>query len=533
VAGVVKVAGLADIAMFKQARANALAQAAMHQRMTHYGSSSQISPEAQAEIDNYNTSHGLSETPLQGGLDLGQIGSGHMTAQLNATDLLGTGLESKLAALAMGKLGSLGLVGATAWHASPHLFDKFEHGFVGTGEGAQAYGHGVAYLAENPAVSGKGGVYDNAFTKSHGAPANIYKTDIPDAHIDKMIDWDKPFSEQSEYVKNALQSGMDKANDLRNQAKSLPNTPEYEDQYQNLLNQFKPFEAFPSILNPKANPTGEKIYEILKNEHQATTRPHDQVDSSNTLQQIGIKGIKYLDGSSRTAGEGTRNFVMFNPEDIRILERNGVATGQQPWDGKAMSVPAKVPYANAISKAREVQDASNHFDINQEINNISQEGNIDVSHLVNNPKMWDSENEQFTDFGQSAYQDALRNKAVDNLRLPDIKEIGDLNNAHRDAQYEAMKSILEEKGIPYNDTSSAHSKYLEVGGKKIRFADHPNMVKDSAVRGSLPIINVSPTEYKFSDALNHVESLERNGVATGQQPWADDLVSQFKAGQGK
>jgi hypothetical protein len=50
------------------------------------------------------------------------------------------------------------------------------------------------------------------------------------------------------------------------------------------------------------------------------------------LQQAGIPGVKYLDGSSRTAGEGTRNFVMFNPDDIRILERNGQPTGQQPWD---------------------------------------------------------------------------------------------------------------------------------------------------------------------------------------------------------
>jgi hypothetical protein len=153
------------------------------------------------------------------------------------------------------------------------------------------------------------------------------------------------------------------------------------------------------------------------------------------------------------------------------------------------------------------------------MDNIGQEGNIDIRHLVNDPKMWDSENEQFTELGQSAYQDALRSKAIDNLRRPDIQSISDLDRADHRAQYEAMKSILDEKGIPYTDTSSAQSKYLEVGGKKLRFADHPNMVKDSAVRGSLPIINVSPTEHKFSDALSHVEGIERNGQPTGQQPW--------------
>jgi hypothetical protein len=59
------------------------------------------------------------------------------------------------------------------------------------------------------------------------------------------------------------------------------------------------------------------------------------------LANEGIPGIKYLDGTSRTAGDGTRNFVMFNPEDIRILERNGVATGQQPWSADLSNYAGK------------------------------------------------------------------------------------------------------------------------------------------------------------------------------------------------
>ena len=54
-------------------------------------------------------------------------------------------------------LGVLGMAGgmadtgamraATVWHGSPHKFDKFDASKIGTGEGAQAYGHGL-YLAE-------------------------------------------------------------------------------------------------------------------------------------------------------------------------------------------------------------------------------------------------------------------------------------------------------------------------------------------------------------------------------------------------
>jgi hypothetical protein len=37
---------------------------------------------------------------------------------------------------------------------------------------------------------------------------------------------------------------------------------------------------------------------------------------------MGYKGIKYLDNSSRDAGKGTSNFVVFDPTDVKILERN-------------------------------------------------------------------------------------------------------------------------------------------------------------------------------------------------------------------
>jgi hypothetical protein len=42
---------------------------------------------------------------------------------------------------------------ATVFHGSPHKFDRFDSSKIGTGEGAQAYGHGL-YLADSPAVAG-------------------------------------------------------------------------------------------------------------------------------------------------------------------------------------------------------------------------------------------------------------------------------------------------------------------------------------------------------------------------------------------
>jgi hypothetical protein len=51
-----------------------------------------------------------------------------------------------------------------AYHSSPHDFEKFDLSKIGTGEGAQVYGHGL-YFAENPVVSGQGGQYWKAFSE--------------------------------------------------------------------------------------------------------------------------------------------------------------------------------------------------------------------------------------------------------------------------------------------------------------------------------------------------------------------------------
>ena len=39
-----------------------------------------------------------------------------------------------------------------AWHGSPHKFDRFSMDQIGTGEGAQAYGHGL-YFADSEDVA--------------------------------------------------------------------------------------------------------------------------------------------------------------------------------------------------------------------------------------------------------------------------------------------------------------------------------------------------------------------------------------------
>jgi hypothetical protein len=225
--------------------------------------------------------------------------------------------------------------GIRAFHGSPHDFPAFDISKIGTGEGAQAYGHGL-YFAENPAVaqdyrrnlSGRGqsdinetGNYwlsrnnydkDAAVadaTKTLGGitpdieqairsynPGKTYEVNI-NADPEHFLDWDKPLSEQSDHVKNKLAAmGYDPVGEL----------------------------------DPTNKYSGERIYRnIVTTENFARKLPPDwprtKLDASQTLRQGGIPGIKYLDQGSRAGGKGTYNYVVFDDKLIDIVKKYGIA----------------------------------------------------------------------------------------------------------------------------------------------------------------------------------------------------------------
>lgn len=85
-----------------------------------------------------------------------------------------------------------GLLGMTAYHGSPHLFDKFDMSKVGSGTGNASRGHGI-YMSERADIA----------KQYAGSNGNLYKVDIPDEQVEKMLGWAEPLSKQP-HVKNAL-----------------------------------------------------------------------------------------------------------------------------------------------------------------------------------------------------------------------------------------------------------------------------------------------------------------------------------------
>src|SRR5207342_2800679 len=91
--------------------------------------------------------------------DRNKFGMAYPWARGMALNTMGTGAVAGVPMRAgEAVLGSGVVRPIRAYHSSPHDFEKFDASKIGTGEGAQVYGHGI-YFAENPKVSGQGGEY--------------------------------------------------------------------------------------------------------------------------------------------------------------------------------------------------------------------------------------------------------------------------------------------------------------------------------------------------------------------------------------
>jgi len=137
---------------------------------------------------------------------------------------------------------------------------------------------------------------------THADPGSLYKVDLPDDQIARMLDWDKPLSQQAPEVQAAMSSALVDRGITKSVADYI-------------------------VANKSGN---EALATLSRGAYDARLNVPDgamAADASRRLQQAGIPGIRYLDGGSRGAGTGTSNYVVFpgNENLLRILERNGQA----------------------------------------------------------------------------------------------------------------------------------------------------------------------------------------------------------------
>jgi hypothetical protein len=240
------------------------------------------------------------------------------------------------------------LTGIKAFHSSPHDFERFDLSKIGSGEGAQAYGHGL-YFAENPAISGQGGQYWNQFTKRFEGPEYLAADKLRKAGFDReaaIALAQKDLDAVTEAFKTGTHPpglvGQHDPYTLENITKNMM----YDRQSQlDLLQSGKPVGPRTYEVNINADPAQmldwdkpiaqQKAYEALQKHWDdkigdpeiiaqrmgiAPTSPggrlysgiggltQDAQKSTGMLQDAGIPGIKYLDEGSRNLG-GVEDFI--------------------------------------------------------------------------------------------------------------------------------------------------------------------------------------------------------------------------------
>lgn len=272
--------------------------------------------------------------------------------------------------------------GIRAYHGSPHDFERFDLSKIGTGEGAQAYGHGL-YFAENPKVAESYKMYPQQTLGSPEYYAQLYLShadgdaahaayrllqDTPgsrnpelykkaaelieggwkpekgkmyevniNAHPEQFLDWDKPLAQQPKAISSALeQVGVRPPSVMGEPAEWLQQATGIK----------------------KWEPTGHSVYHALGAGESAT----------GLMREAGIPGIKYLDQGSRgkafnvelhtssgkyaenafateaeakryaaekaaegfqtkLVDQGSRNYVLFDDKLVDIIRKYGIAAG--------------------------------------------------------------------------------------------------------------------------------------------------------------------------------------------------------------
>ena len=93
----------------------------------------------------------------------------------------------------------------SAWHGSPHDFDEFDLGAIGTGEGNQVHGWGL-YFAKDKKVSKQ---YKDVLSKLQGSnKSSLFKVEIPNET--ELLPEQYPISGYSRYVIDSLKNGLHK-----------------------------------------------------------------------------------------------------------------------------------------------------------------------------------------------------------------------------------------------------------------------------------------------------------------------------------
>ena len=410
-----------------------------------------------------------------------------------------------------------GLLSMTGYHGTPHRFPptetnplgEFDLQKIGTGEGGQAFGHGI-YVAENPDTA-KG--YQKRLAK--GTTPTLADVlfpeigkDIPkEAHdflwayedIDKAVEGlrttansDSPaiakvwagredelaelntkYLEAADWIeknKKRIQLKIDKGTLYEVDIPDEVIDNQMLDWDAPLSEQPEAVKQIAKYFNIKTNSSGTKeargsdIYTIVSHAKQEppydnTTMNPGSKEGSLYFLESGIKGIKYKDAKSRGKEGGTRNFVLFDPDVATITARNGETLSKAD---KARLLTDELPMdtASRMQRAKEMG-----FDVDNPMYHATNAENIKAFDLEKIGTQTDSgfygEGIYFADTpGEAGYYAKNVGKYVVGGKILDLGDLGvpyDDQYLGSPVEFKAWAKKLDSLGL----LDDVHKKGLE------------------------------------------------------------------------
>ena len=251
----------------------------------------------------------------------------------------------------VGKPGELPEVpqGATVLKDFPHGRARVDK--VGTGEGAQLYGHGW-YGAEEEAV-GKQYKDQLAVPTVEGKPfdtqdprhvASALLTDAKGNKADALARLRSDYN-LADHFGTKYKQLLEQAKPILERGDPLPPVELKGHMYEanidaspeHFLDHDQPLSSQSDAVREKLKPHIDEMREFYKNagahyiDPEKMTgaeflrglgeKPHEQMQA---LHDAGIPGVKYFDAGSRAAKEGSRNYVVFDDKLISIVRKYGI-----------------------------------------------------------------------------------------------------------------------------------------------------------------------------------------------------------------
>nr|DAY35249.1 MAG TPA: crystallin beta/gamma motif-containing protein [Caudoviricetes sp.] len=356
-----------------------------------------------------------------------------------------------------------------AWHGSPHDFDEFDLGAIGSGEGNQAHGWGL-YFAKKKSVSKN---YQKVLSKRLGTTnPKLFKVEIPDEKT--MLDEDKYFKEQNKDVVNKIVSAVndldiDKRKSLLEHYKTHPSYP-VNKEYEKILGKIQEIKHEKEYITDALLNNVNKIKEKIARETAAEYGYNfDELKADSTFEMskklLGEMDEKLSTLKKEKEVEGAKEKI----KEDKILESIGDTFTKTQYTGRDVYV--------ALSKAFDGDKGASEFLNSTGVKGITYDGYTDgrcyvvfddkaikviekYNQSINGMTTINSPTDRLIQIFKTADRSTFLHE-MGHVFFDDIKNLAEMENAPEQlvTDWNKLKEWSEWDDIKGADNTKAHEKF--------------------------------------------------------------------------